>query len=162
MVRGERCDRGRANAGQRNRIHHRQRPAVLTVKQDQRSLNRRLPMPDRIARQVHVRLDRHEEAAIVFDRRQFGVKAPAWKRETARCRPSTLSSFVSTKGSGDRVDAVTHRQVSCDIARTEDDRLRVHRRAVRPAHWFIWLATVTLIVYCETIVTPIMIGERNI
>jgi hypothetical protein len=34
-------------------------------------------MPDRIARQVHVGLNGHEDPAIVFDGRQLGVEAPA-------------------------------------------------------------------------------------
>jgi hypothetical protein len=83
-------------AGQRNRVHDGQRPAVVAVEQDERSPDGRSPMPNRIARQVHVGLDSHEGPAIVFDGRQLGVEAPARERETARGRPSTLSRFVST------------------------------------------------------------------
>ena len=96
MFRCQRRDRGGAKAGQRNRIHDCQRLAVVAVEQHQRSLNGRPAMPERIARQVHVGLDGHEDPAIVFDCRQLGVEAPAGEREAARGRPSTLSSFVST------------------------------------------------------------------
>ena len=96
MFRGQRCDCGGPKAGQRNRVHDGQRPAVIAVEQYEHSLNGRSPMPDRIARQVHVGLDDHEDPAIVFDGRQLGVEAPAGEREAARGRPSTLPGFVST------------------------------------------------------------------
>jgi hypothetical protein len=87
-------------------------------------------MPQRIARQVHIGLDGHEDSAIVFDGRHFGMEAAAGQREAARGRTSTLSIFVSTQRSGNGIDALANRQVPCDIACAKHDGLGVHRRAL--------------------------------
>ena len=82
MFRCQRGDRGRAKAGQRTRIHDGQRPAVVAVEQDERSLNGRTAMPDRIAWQVHVGFDGHE------DRPSSSIAASlAWKLPPGSVKP---------------------------------------------------------------------------